>query len=246
MMMLSSLIISILPQLSLGLLTEELRQEILDLHNDLRSQVALGNTGPGCSESSNQPQAANMNKLAWSYNLERYAQEYSDKCVWGHSDSDTRQTTVCSYSDDAQYGTSYCGWIGENIAVGSADAVKFHDYSSYNGNDYGLAGQIQGWFDEYEDYSYSSNSGCGTTGHYTAMVWANTRFVGCGATYCPGGTTDSSGNVVSSYFTLYQVCQYASGGNWNGEYPYEEGSPASNCDADRTANTDTGLWYDFI
>lgn len=45
---------------------------------------------------------------------------------------------------------------------------------------YDWSGIVQSWFDEYKKYKYSTQFSTGT-GHYTQVVWANTKYVGCGA-----------------------------------------------------------------
>lgn len=53
----------------------------------------------------------------------------------------------------------------------------------------------------------------GVCGHYTQLVWANTRFVGCARWHCSGLRYPSS-----------IVCDYGPGGNINGQRPYQAGS----------------------
>jgi pathogenesis-related protein 1 len=69
---------------------------------------------------------------------------------------------------------------------------------------------VDSWGKEKADYNYASNS-CKpgkVCGHYTQVVWKNTRQVGCGHAVCE----DSKEQVW--------VCQYAPAGNWVGEQPY--------------------------
>ena len=71
------------------------------------------------------------------------------------------------------------------------------------------ADAVNSWGSEKEDYNYSKNK-CKTgkvCGHYTQIVWENTKSVGCATMNCDGMTT--------------WVCQYDPPGNWVGEKPYE-------------------------
>jgi len=69
---------------------------------------------------------------------------------------------------------------------------------------------VDSWGKEKADYDYASNS-CApgkTCGHYTQIVWRDTKEVGCAVTVCED--------------TLQQVwvCQYQPAGNWVGRKPY--------------------------
>ncbi|CAG2060007.1 unnamed protein product [Timema podura] len=57
-------------------------------------------------------------------------------------------------------------------------------------------------------------------GHYTQVVWADTKLVGCGLIYYPDG-------VWNIY---YMACNYGPGGNIIGDSLYKEGTPCSECD----------------
>jgi pathogenesis-related protein 1 len=70
-----------------------------------------------------------------------------------------------------------------------------------------LPGDVVGvWAAEASDYSYSSNTCRDVCGHYTQIVWRDTREVGCAA------ARDRSREVW--------VCNYDPPGNWVGERPY--------------------------
>ena len=62
------------------------------------------------------------------------------------------------------------------------------------------------WASESRDYTYRSNSCRGVCGHYTQLVWSDTRQVGCAV------ARDATREVW--------VCNYEPPGNWVGERPY--------------------------
>jgi pathogenesis-related protein 1 len=62
------------------------------------------------------------------------------------------------------------------------------------------------WASEGRDYSYRANTCRGMCGHYTQLVWNNTREVGCAVASEPGREV--------------WVCNYDPPGNWVGERPY--------------------------
>ena len=58
---------------------------MLDEHNRLRSQLAVGGTS--------QPPAADMMELQWDTELARVAQARADSCVFQHECSDCRRVS---------------------------------------------------------------------------------------------------------------------------------------------------------
>jgi uncharacterized protein YkwD len=65
---------------------------------------------------------------------------------------------------------------------------------------------VTAWANEVRDYDYQSNTCRGVCGHYTQIVWRNTKEVGCAV--ARGG-----GREV-------WVCNYSPPGNFIGERPY--------------------------
>ena len=65
---------------------------------------------------------------------------------------------------------------------------------------------VDAWASESRNYDYASNRCRGVCGHYTQIVWRDTREVGC-------GVARGSGHEV-------WVCNYDPPGNWVGEKPY--------------------------
>jgi uncharacterized protein YkwD len=65
---------------------------------------------------------------------------------------------------------------------------------------------VNQWASESRNYHYSSNTCRGVCGHYTQIIWRDTRKVGCAA--------------ARSGRTEVWVCNYDPPGNWIGKYPY--------------------------
>ena len=65
---------------------------------------------------------------------------------------------------------------------------------------------VDAWAAESRDYSYASNRCSGVCGHYTQVVWRDTKSVGC-------AVARGKGREV-------WVCNYDPPGNWVGRRPY--------------------------
>ena len=65
---------------------------------------------------------------------------------------------------------------------------------------------VDEWASESRNYDYRSNRCNGTCGHYTQIVWRDTREVGCGV--ARGGNRE------------VWVCEYNPPGNWAGQRPF--------------------------
>lgn len=124
--------------------------------------------------------------LAWSTQLAAYAQAWADSLANGND-------CMLNHRESAgENGQSY----GENLFGGSSS-------ETFKPIDASMA-----WYDEIKNYTYGkvdeSNS---NAGHYTQMIWKNTKEVGVGVATCPNG-----GVVV--------VANYNPPGNFSGEFPY--------------------------
>ena len=89
----------------------------------------------------------------------------------------------------------YGSYVGENIYASSGSA---------NG-----PGAVSSWMSEKKNYDYAKNSCSGVCGHYTQVVWKKTTKLGCALVNCP-----------NLRFPSTIICDYAPGGNMNGERPY--------------------------
>ena len=146
-----------------GNLSQEDKDEIVNKHNELRRRIAKGQESLGFGGS--QPPAADMEKLSWDDELAMTAQRWADQCIWEHDKVRTSE---------------------------SFDSVGQNMYKKMNGNkpnieiDFGVP--VQAWYDEVKDFDPSKYNGFtsnkpphnGVIGHYTQVVWAKTKKVGCG------------------------------------------------------------------
>jgi pathogenesis-related protein 1 len=98
------------------------------------------------------------------------------------------------------------GANNENIALGPVFPAEFGRTSP--------AEYAQMWADEKVKYNAGQHSGLGI-GHYTAMVWKDTREVGCG--FVAGAVPDELGRGGGTDFL---VCRYNPPGNIPGQTPF--------------------------
>ncbi|MEI9955332.1 MAG: CAP family protein [Ferruginibacter sp.] len=125
--------------------------------------------------------------LTWSTTLSAYAQKWADYLA-------TQNNCEIKHRDfSGENGKSY----GENIFWGSSAAA------------YPPIEASKSWYDEKKEYTYRkiSMSTWGHTGHYTQMIWKETKVVGVGIAICPNGAVI----IVANYYPA---------GNVIGEYPY--------------------------
>eukprot|EP01084_Bolivina_argentea_P277556 473888_1 len=219
-------------------LNAEDRQNILDLHNKIRSETARGlYQGAG----SLLPRAANMAELKYSLLLEKVATDWSGNCNFEHRSSGGQSCASAmarfKQSTPPEWSSGDVSGCGENLYGSGADpawTVMFGD------KDYGIRGGIEdSWcIDEAKTWTYGPSGG--SAGHYTAVIWDDTRYVGCGFKQCSSGW-------MKNMFT----CNYFPAGNCHGCYgkkgPYVTGEPCSDCPSDLpscTTGTNAGLCTD--
>jgi pathogenesis-related protein 1 len=125
--------------------------------------------------------------LQWSDSLVDVAQQWADQLA----------TTTCHpIHNRTQY--------GENIYWGSA--VSWSDGRTEASVTF-PKDVVKSWGDEDKYYSYATNRCHGVCGHYTQLVWKDTKQVGCGMAVC--------GNKQQIW-----VCNYYPAGNAVGKRPY--------------------------
>ena len=129
--------------------------------------------------------------LVWSKKLEEQAQKYAKKIA---------RTNNYKHSNTKD---------GENLAMfyeyEKHNKVKTYIYSETPLYDASLA-----WYDEIKDYKYSKIKRYRVgpkIGHYTQVVWKDTKKVGIAS-------------AVSKNGKVYVVARYYPAGNYLGEYPY--------------------------
>jgi uncharacterized protein YkwD len=102
------------------------------------------------------------------------------------------------------------GWANRLLA---SKGLAHRPASSYGENLFEIVGArsspvqvVYTWDSESQDYDHASNTCRKVCGHYTQVVWASTKQVGCGV------ARDSRREVW--------VCNYDPPGNWVGKRPY--------------------------
>ena len=120
--------------------------------------------------------------FTWDFNLENYAKWWAGQrrrdCKVEHS-----------FPEDGFK-------LGENIYWGNGDTWTPTD-------------AVRAWADEEKYYRYATNT-CEVgeiCGHYTQIVWRNTRRIGCARVVCDSGD-------------VFMTCNYDPVGNYIGERPY--------------------------
>ena len=83
------------------------------------------------------------------------------------------------------------GHIGENIAWGGDRTIE---------------SSIEAWYGEVKNYNFARPGTSSGVGHFTQIVWKNTKQIGCGVSKCFLGTV------------RYWVCQYSPQANWEGQF----------------------------
>ena len=124
--------------------------------------------------------------LAWSRPAAEVARAYAARCRFRHNSSR--------------------GPYGENLFA----------MSDHQRADVVVPAAIRSWSSEAGDYDLAANT-CKRSkvcGHYTQMVWRDTRHVGCAIQHCDKGAPFGSGP-----WTLV-VCNYEPPGNVVGRKPY--------------------------
>jgi hypothetical protein len=113
--------------------------------------------------------------LTWSKKLADVAQDWADELK--------KKGCMFGHSPGMKY--------GENLGAGSIGAL---DPSS----------TVEMWYDEIKKYKFPNGGFSMQTGHFTQLVWRDTRQVGCGHVQCKGND-------------IY-VCEYDPPGNVEGEW----------------------------
>ncbi|XP_007546022.1 PREDICTED: cysteine-rich venom protein TEL1-like isoform X2 [Poecilia mexicana] len=138
-----------------------------------------------------QPTASNMMKMSWNKEAATNAEKWAATCSMKHSPASSRVIS-----------TSGCG---ENLYMASFK------------NSWSNA--IQAWYNEVANFRYGVGSiNGGVVGHYTQVVWATSKNIGCAMAYCPNST-----------YKYFYVCHYCPPGNYNLTNPYKSGTSCGDC-----------------
>ena len=128
--------------------------------------------------------------VSWDPILADSAYNYLVKCQ--SSDGTMVSHNANRSSDYVALGGS--GYVGENIYAMQGGAAKPTD-------------AVTLWMGEASSYDYATNTG--DAGHYTQVVWRDSVRIGCAIVTC---------SAVKYSNTI--LCDYAPGGNFNGQKPY--------------------------
>ena len=181
---------------------QEDKDAILDVHNQLRRKVALGEETKGVGGIP-QPGASNMYKLKWSNELAEVAQRWADQCTFPHDD--VRNTSTYS-------------WVGQNAWAWSSGYPRDGSRTNTQPRIEQLYNEVKDWpAGSVESFAYPGKS-TGEIRHYTQIVWAETKEVGCGTiTVRAGGAW---------MYNWYLFCNYGPGGNVPGASVYDTNTTA--------------------
>ncbi|XP_041375543.1 glioma pathogenesis-related protein 1-like [Gigantopelta aegis] len=142
--------------------------------------------------------ATDMAYMSWDEDLANQAQQWADKCKWKHGNV----VDVPKFSYVGQNLQASTGQVGMDTVI-----------------------KKQWYYSEKPSYTYKTGYCAKVCGHYTQVVWAESRSVGCGRTFCPNiaGISWAGGGYIV-------VCNYGPGGNIRGYQPYRRGgAPCSKC-----------------
>jgi len=139
--------------------------------------------------------AANMDLMIYDESLATLAANWAARCVSKHPESSTHPEF---------------DHIGQNLY---ATTGTMH-----------VKRAIQAWFAEKSDYDHDTLQCSGAMcGHYTQVVWATSRTVGCALHRC---TLLQPMSINEANFF---VCNYRPAGNMQGAKPYTKGPACSKC-----------------
>ncbi|XP_077561574.1 scoloptoxin SSD976-like [Haemaphysalis longicornis] len=219
------------------------RSAILKAHNDYRSQVARG-------QLRGFPPAADMQELLWDDHPARVREceavhvrsalslDELISCIMDAKLQKAAHAELCrlAHDDVANRCTRRFDVAGQNIAISTSTAPLGAPV---------WPPQIFDWFNESWEYpssrvkAFQSGGLRGRmVGHFTRVIWAKSRCVGCGFTYYP-----YAGGVGYPYKQLY-TCNYGPPGNYRGKPVYQEGRTCTACPAGTICNHATGLCSD--
>ncbi|XP_048760809.1 cysteine-rich secretory protein LCCL domain-containing 2-like [Ostrea edulis] len=123
-------------------------------------------------------------------------------------------------SKEAQAWTQRC--VFEHQKKGRGENLAYDTHRKTN--EELINSSMKAWYDEIKDYNYYGKQ-CYRSCHYTQIVWAKTRKVGCAIEKCDSMST--FGRMSKNAW--YLACFYDPMGNNMSEYPYQKGEACTKC-----------------
>lgn len=120
--------------------------------------------------------------LTWSPELAKGAQEWANACTPDPQFPDRFAHSKEAWTDANGYGENL--YWGTNATAN--DAVDW-------------------WYNEVNQYNFDNPVFSNSVGHFTQLVWQNSKQIGCGLASCGG--------------LNFWVCRYSPPGNWNVQVP---------------------------
>lgn len=97
--------------------------------------------------------------------------------------------------------------------IAAADSMRHRQPNKYGENIFWISGMeptgamvTDSWYDEIKDYNFDKPGFGMDTGHFTQVVWKDSKELGCGV------AKSASGGI-------YVVCNYNPPGNYSGRFP---------------------------
>ncbi|KAL9980130.1 hypothetical protein ACROYT_G008676 [Oculina patagonica] len=140
------------------------------------------------------------------------AQMWANKCMWGHG---------FLQFGEYPYPVTFEGQLGQNLARQTATALP------------NPVDRVEKWYNETDYYRFSkytspmSSAVCTKEPceHYTQLVWAKSKYVGCAVNVCSNFVPTGYGLMDGKYV----ACDYAPSGNVHDQYPYKKGTACTKC-----------------
>nr|XP_006824122.1 PREDICTED: cell wall protein PRY3-like [Saccoglossus kowalevskii] len=113
--------------------------------------------------------------------------------TWDSSLAQTGQLVAQDNADRGMLKHSSYGY-GENLAMSGLEDMSY-------ATGYGF---VKMWYDEIDFYNYNNPGFFSSTGHFTQVVWADSKTLGCGA--------------VDDGTRVWLACEYSPPGNYNNKF----------------------------
>ena len=147
--------------------------------------------------------SSDMELMTWNNFLASLAEGWAAGCDWKHGQP--------PLGDNPQYSA-----IGQNLFATTGSRINL------------TSAVANAWVKNekpYYDYDTLECADGEVCGHYTQVVWATSRHVGCAYQLCR--PLAGLGSAYSS--ALYLVCNYGPAGNYGGTKPFAKGPACSKC-----------------